>query len=898
MAADSRREDSPISDSASSGDSGEIESERRGEDNTMSGSHSAAPEDSREIESDGEGDESSTSDSTSSDDSEEMESDSGGDDSSASNPAAAKDPGDVQSDHRGEGSLMPDSTAPAASEESDHPVEHSSMPNTAAAQESGDIGSDYGDEDKSMLDTAPSEKFGETATDLKGQDGPMPNTTAPAEPKEIATDLKGKGRLLPNAVAPTEPKGIASVLKGKGKPMHNTAASTEPKGTVSVLKGKGRPMPDTAASKEPRNIESGLEDNDENEDKPMPDMAASRESGEIASDHGGRGAENHVPYTAASRESGEIEFDLADKDEDGDKPMSDTAASRESGEITSDPGDKAEDKAMRDTAASMDSGKFESGRRDKDKFRMPDTAASKESGEMEPEPPSQYDSTRAEQYSPEVFSRPKRKYESLGPDDAQEDLELYRPGGFHPVEIGDTLHNSRYRVVQKLGHGGYSVSWLAEDRHKKRKHVALKIMRADVGSSNHEYDLVNDIEATRKGSRPFRQLLPVYYDSFMIYGPNGSHRCLASKPLGVSLATTIRDAGRGVFDLDVARAISAQLIEALRVVHRAYVAHGGQFDAVNTHYAFANTCIDIHPANILFLDSEVDGMTPDQLFKAYEKRERFPVVRTDQRPNDGHAPSYVYEKIGHAKYPEQVKLEDSRIVLMDFGESWKVSKTAKDFLGTPWLYCAPEARFEPGAIGRESDIWAAACTIYKIMSGCDIFGDFYHHPDLVNACQVSLLGPLPLEWWESWDARFNWFDNEGGLSVKPGYHRPGRWGDLAVSIAYISKRRYDAKSDRPDDHEIQCLFDMLKSMLRFEPEDRYTIEDIDNCEWMTMYGRPALRKMDNAVRAKAARQKADEDLAIRRSPDPETEPAESVAARGLLVTFAQLHRLFVDCTTY
>lgn len=46
--------------------------------------------------------------------------------------------------------------------------------------------------------------------------------------------------------------------------------------------------------------------------------------------------------------------------------------------------------------------------------------------------------------------------------DGAEELERYTPGGYHPVMIGDML-NQRYRVVDKLGFGGYSTIWLAVD---------------------------------------------------------------------------------------------------------------------------------------------------------------------------------------------------------------------------------------------------------------------------------------------------------------------------------------------------------------------------------------------------------------------------------------------------
>lgn len=46
----------------------------------------------------------------------------------------------------------------------------------------------------------------------------------------------------------------------------------------------------------------------------------------------------------------------------------------------------------------------------------------------------------------------------------QESLARYQPGGYHPVNLGDTFDNGRYTIHHKLGWGGYSTVWLANDR--------------------------------------------------------------------------------------------------------------------------------------------------------------------------------------------------------------------------------------------------------------------------------------------------------------------------------------------------------------------------------------------------------------------------------------------------
>jgi serine/threonine-protein kinase SRPK3 len=46
--------------------------------------------------------------------------------------------------------------------------------------------------------------------------------------------------------------------------------------------------------------------------------------------------------------------------------------------------------------------------------------------------------------------------------DIEEGRYAYRPGGLHPVYIGDIYHN-RYKVLNKIGYGGFSTVWLVRD---------------------------------------------------------------------------------------------------------------------------------------------------------------------------------------------------------------------------------------------------------------------------------------------------------------------------------------------------------------------------------------------------------------------------------------------------
>lgn len=50
----------------------------------------------------------------------------------------------------------------------------------------------------------------------------------------------------------------------------------------------------------------------------------------------------------------------------------------------------------------------------------------------------------------------------------EENFLDYRPGGYHPVTLGDTLQDGRYKIHHKLGYGGFSTVWVARDS----RHVA------------------------------------------------------------------------------------------------------------------------------------------------------------------------------------------------------------------------------------------------------------------------------------------------------------------------------------------------------------------------------------------------------------------------------------------
>ncbi|PLN76142.1 kinase-like domain-containing protein [Aspergillus taichungensis] len=149
------------------------------------------------------------------------------------------------------------------------------------------------------------------------------------------------------------------------------------------------------------------------------------------------------------------------------------------------------------------------------------------------------------------------------PIESVERMEYYQEEGYHPVEIGDHFHD-RYRVVHKLGHGTYSTIWLARDEICNR-YVAVKICTAD--SDPLEIDVLSQLSKPLKLSDIGTTMIPSILDRFNIQGPNGNHACLVTSPARMSLSEAKKESWIGLFQIDVARALAAQLATVIRYMH-------------------------------------------------------------------------------------------------------------------------------------------------------------------------------------------------------------------------------------------------------------------------------------------------------------------------------------------
>lgn len=132
--------------------------------------------------------------------------------------------------------------------------------------------------------------------------------------------------------------------------------------------------------------------------------------------------------------------------------------------------------------------------------------------------------------------------------------------------IGDMLHG-RYRIVDKLGFGGYSTIWLAQDTHLER-YIAIKVGIAD--ALPRETKILRALSSL--SIHPGRKSIPFPIDEFKLYGPSGTHPCYT---MALARCNLREISFSRLFPLEVARALSGGLTLAIAYTHSQGYIHGG-----------------------------------------------------------------------------------------------------------------------------------------------------------------------------------------------------------------------------------------------------------------------------------------------------------------------------------
>ncbi|KAI9676538.1 MAG: hypothetical protein M1817_000697 [Caeruleum heppii] len=156
----------------------------------------------------------------------------------------------------------------------------------------------------------------------------------------------------------------------------------------------------------------------------------------------------------------------------------------------------------------------------------------------------------------------------------EENVLNYRPGGYHPVVLGDTLKDGRYKIHHKLGHGGFSTVWVARDS-ELEQWVSVKIVMADRTYESRELHNLRELAKYSRGSLHYGHIVQLL-DDFIHEGPNGCHQCLVFELLGPTVHMIINDCNevQERLDSETVLQISTQMLESVAFMHEAGYAHG------------------------------------------------------------------------------------------------------------------------------------------------------------------------------------------------------------------------------------------------------------------------------------------------------------------------------------
>lgn len=238
------------------------------------------------------------------------------------------------------------------------------------------------------------------------------------------------------------------------------------------------------------------------------------------------------------------------------------------------------------------------------------------------------------------------------------------------------------------------------------------------------------------------------------------------------------------------------------------------------------------------LPSSFDDLSIQQLYEKSCEPETVPVTRCDGEPLPPNVSSKAVVPLFLGKYAEKFSLSDAHLILSDFGEAF--SPAAETRLGqdchTPPAFRAPEAKFNSQSpLSYPSDIWSLATAIWEIIGMKPIFSTDFVHDDEIVSQHIDVLGPMPSEWWESWEGRPRFFDEYGCPTES---HMRNRWPPLDESFEIDVQKWRRRVGSEIEENEKAAFLDLMRRMLSFRPEERPTAEEVLMSDWMVKWAFP------------------------------------------------------------
>lgn len=266
--------------------------------------------------------------------------------------------------------------------------------------------------------------------------------------------------------------------------------------------------------------------------------------------------------------------------------------------------------------------------------------------------------------------------------------------------------------------------------------------------------------------------------------------------------------------------------------------------------------VDFRPSNILVKLANLDHLSEGEILSLLGQPTTAQVRTESGEDLPTSSPKYLVHPTDMSYLDHKYLTE--QICVIDFGESFPISSPPRD-LGIPENYLPPELLLQlleeeknhgekgkeenekeeekekENVIGPACDLWALGCTLFEIWKQIPLFYMIYDLDELL-AEMARFFGKLPEEWWNKWEARADYFDNEARW-IKPS-RTDAEWL-FAVALNKPSEVFLDDTDDgettkkvfETPEAEQRVLADLLYKLFRYEPGERAIVDEVLEHEW-------------------------------------------------------------------
>ncbi|OAX82865.1 CMGC/SRPK protein kinase [Emergomyces africanus] len=307
-----------------------------------------------------------------------------------------------------------------------------------------------------------------------------------------------------------------------------------------------------------------------------------------------------------------------------------------------------------------------------------------------------------------------------------EDPNSYHTGRYFPVTLGNEFKGGRYRVLHKLGWGGFATVWLARDN-LTHSNVALKII--NVNDSSQEFKVLHHLQHSsvaqanvgHSGRASVLQLL----DHFELATP---YMGLVFPVMGMDLRSRI-DAQHGQrLPKQVALNVCYRVALGLDYLWKCGIAHG-----------------DLYSKNVLYSAPAVSQLSEDEIMPYLGKPVTGRVRMTDGQSSSPSMPPYLVR-------PVSIRGDDMDVRIADLGNAF-FHENPPSHLSTPWHVHAPESVYAQ-PLDKNIHMWSVGCLIFEIITGRTFMDSFLaDRMDMIVGLK-RVLGQPPSKWHDGLESNF------------------------------------------------------------------------------------------------------------------------------------------------